>query len=408
MDQVLIVSADGHVGPQEEEYRPFLERRHHDVFDEYLRIRRPTTLADLNTPESLRRHEARWVETGKHVSMGDPHRRIEVLEAEGAVAEILFPDRTRNDEIPFSAAPGPGAPPPLRWAGEQAYNRWLAAFCSAHPGRFGGLVAVQSYLDVPGAVAEIRWAAEQPGIRGVMLPGVEPDGGSWLDEENEAIWHACADSGLAVHFHVGAGAPPPGGQHYPATVEGGMIATFEGWFWTQRALWWLIYGGVLERHPTLRVVFTETGSAWVADRLASMDWFYDVPYKLESLNRVMPRRPTEYFRRQCAIGSSILSRVDIERRGEIGIGNMMFGLDVPHFEGTGDMTLPYLQRTFGAAGVAEADARAILGLNAVRFYGFDLDELTAVASRVGPSITDVLDAQEDDGDPDFHWIRRPA
>ena len=74
-----------------------------------------------------------------------------------------------------------------------------------------------------------------------------------------------------------------------------MIATFEGWFWAQRALWWLIYGGVLERHPQMRVVFTETGSAWVADKLGTMDWFTGVPYKLKAANLVVPGMPSEYF-----------------------------------------------------------------------------------------------------------------
>ena len=37
-------------------------------------------------------------------------------------------------------------------------------------------------------------------------------------------------------------------------------------WWAHRALWHLIFGGVLERHPDLQFVFTEQGTAWVPDR----------------------------------------------------------------------------------------------------------------------------------------------
>jgi predicted TIM-barrel fold metal-dependent hydrolase len=405
-----MVSADGHVGPREEMYRNFLERRYHEAFDEYLQYRTPVTLADLNEPFALDRHIRQWVDTGKFESMWDSDKRIEVLEREGAAAEVLFPDKTRDDEIPFSDAPYPGCSTELRMAGERAYNRWLAAYCAPHATRLAGLASLTAFDDVEATLTELAWVAEQPGLRGVMLPGVGPDRGDWLDECYEPVWSMCEDAGLIVHFHVGAGAPPKGGHHYPRTRAGGMIATFEGWFWAQRALWWLIYGGVLERHPDMRVVFTETGSSWVADKLATMDWFTGVPYKLKAANIVVPRQPSEYFRRQCAIGSSILSLQDVERRHAIGVENMMFGLDIPHLEGTATVTLEYLQRTFGAAGVPEDEARAILGDNAVRIYGFDPAELQAVAARVGPDIDDVLcrPPTGDDDNPDFHWIRRPA
>jgi predicted TIM-barrel fold metal-dependent hydrolase len=410
MGAVLIVSADGHVGPNEEAYRDFLEPRYREAFDDYMRVRTPVSLADLNEPDALARHLQQWVDTGKATSMGNSDKRIEVLAAEGAVAEVLFPDKTRDDEIPFSDAPYPGCSTELRVAGERAYNRWLASYCEPHATRLAGLASLTTFDDIDATLAELAWVADQPGLRGAMLPGVGPDRGDWLDPSYERVWSTCEETGLVVHFHVGAGAPPKGGPHYPHTRAGGMIATFEGWFWAQRALWWLIYGGVLERHPTLRVVFTETGSAWVAEKLATMDWFTGVPYKLKAANIVVPRTPSEYFRRQCAVGSSIMSLEDLRRRHAIGVDNMMFGLDVPHLEGTASITLPYLQRTFGALGVPEHEARAILGENAVRIYGFDHEELEAAAAGVGPAIDDVLRPPDPGGedDPDFYWICRPA
>ena len=38
-------------------------------------------------------------------------------------------------------------------------------------------------------------------------------------------------------------------------------------WWAHRALWHLIFAGVMERHPALQFVFTEQGTAWIPDEL---------------------------------------------------------------------------------------------------------------------------------------------
>src|SRR5215210_7869795 len=62
----------------------------------------------------------------------------------------------------------------------------------------------------------------------------------------------------------------------------------------------LIAGGVLERFPGLRLVFSESGGGWFASWLEDMDSHYH-----SSTRRWVPWlkvAPSEYFRRQCLIG----------------------------------------------------------------------------------------------------------
>jgi seryl-tRNA(Sec) selenium transferase len=47
-----------------------------------------------------------------------------------------------------------------------------------------------------------------------------------------------------------------------------MMFLLEVTWWAHRALWHLIYSGVMERHPDLQFVFTEQGTAWIPDELA--------------------------------------------------------------------------------------------------------------------------------------------
>ena len=96
--------------------------------------------------------------------------------------------------------------------------------------------------------------------------------------------------------------------------------------------------------------------------------------------------PTDYFRRNCAIGASCMPRSDAEIRHDIGMAQIMWGSDYPHPEGTWPHTGPKMIETF--KGLPEDDIAAMLGGNAIDFYGFDADQLSKVAQRVGPRRAD--------------------
>ena len=74
-------------------------------------------------------------------------------------------------------------------------------------------------------------------------------------------------------------------------------------------------------------------------------------------------------------------------RYDIGVENMMFGSDYPHVEGTWPRTYDWVRATLG--GIPEDEQRLILGANAARLYDFDLDELDAIAQRVGIPVPDL-------------------
>jgi hypothetical protein len=57
-------------------------------------------------------------------------------------------------------------------------------------------------------------------------------------------------------------------------------------------------------------------------------------------------------------------------------------------EGTWPNTADWLRFTF--AGVAEHEARLVLGENAIAMYGLDSAKLQVVADRVGPAVDDIL------------------
>ena len=69
-------------------------------------------------------------------------------------------------------------------------------------------------------------------------------------------------------------------------------------------------------------------------------------------------------------------------RAAIGLGNIMWGSDYPHPEGTWPETRAQLLENF--RGVPEPELAALLGGNALRVYGFDAGKLAPLAARIGP------------------------
>jgi hypothetical protein len=104
--------------------------------------------------------------------------------------------------------------------------------------------------------------------------------------------------------------------------------------------------------------------------------------KLASFGEHMKRRPSEYFDTNCFVGGSTAKRRELGDRYQIGVGNILWGNDFPHPEGSWPHTREWLTHMF--ADVPEDETRVMLGEAAVEMFGFDREELAAVARRVGP------------------------
>jgi predicted TIM-barrel fold metal-dependent hydrolase len=175
-------------------------------------------------------------------------------------------------------------------------------------------------------------------------------------------------------------------------------------WWAHRALWHLIFGGVLERHPDLQLVFTEQGTSWIPETLGTLDYFFsrmgssagsqEQEWGAEVVGK-MSLRPSEYWARQCHVGSSFMRPAEAALRHVVGIDKIMWGSDYPHKESSYPFSRAALRRTF--AGIDVAEVQQMLGGNAASLYGFDVDGLGEVAAHVGPTheeIDQVLTAEE--------------
>jgi predicted TIM-barrel fold metal-dependent hydrolase len=383
-DRYTVISADCHAGADLPDYKPYLERRYHDEFDAW-------AATYVNPYEDLLTDSAdrNW----------DSERRLAELEADGIVAEVVFP----NTVPPFFPSGSLTAPAPtaadfeLRWAGLRAHNRWLADFCAAAPGRRAGVCQIL-LNDVEEAVKEIRRAVRAGLKGGVLLPGTPP--GSGLPElyslDYDPIWAVCAELDVPVNHHAGSASPPLGDE--PAARAVFMVETT--WF-SHRALWHLIFGGAFRRHPGLKLVLTEQGSGWIPGVLDMLDYYHGRLVRAATRRATAESRfgaglaghmggaPSEVWRDNCYVGASFMRPHEVPLRHRIGIDKIMWGSDYPHDEGTHPYSREALR--FAYAGVPRQEAAAMLGGNAARVYGFDLGLLDPVAAKVGPTVAELAE-----------------
>jgi predicted TIM-barrel fold metal-dependent hydrolase len=388
-ERLTIISADTHGGADLLGYKPYLASKWHDEFDRWA----PT-------------FESAWTDADDddfHLNY-DSDRRLAALEADGISAEVVFP----NTYPPFfpgksltGSLPSTAEEFDRTWAGLSAHNRWLVDFCTQVPGRRKGVIQILPN-DVDVAVAEVRWAAEQPEICGALLASVPPNTIDPLySPRYDALWATLVDVGMPLVTHAGSGAPalPDDPASMPITI-------YEYAFWSHRTIWHLVFGGVFERFPDLDFVITEQGGCkWLGMLSAALDAKFDAltdPKKrtVKFDNTAMterPMRPSDYIRRNCWLGASFLQVFDVPHRHDVNVERVMWGSDFPHREGTTPYTREALRA--GMHDVPVDEIRSIVGGAAAGLYGFDLAALAPVADRVGPTVEEIatpLDVIPDD------------
>ncbi len=230
------------------------------------------------------------------------------------------------------------------------YNRWMAAYCRPHGGRLAG-VALVPIEDVAASV-EILREAKQLGLVAAMIPACLRERN--LDHPSlEPFFRACEalDLGVGVHGAPGIHLPKLGSERFDNYLQ---VHCLSFPFDMMVATTALVMGGVLERHPRLRVALLESGVGWLPYFLDRMDEHF------EKRGRLVPgvkREPSEYVARgqlfiSCEPEESALP-LAVER---VGAEHIMYASDYPHWDGD----FPESTRPLRERGDLSDSARALI------------------------------------------------
>lgn len=242
------------------------------------------------------------------------------------------------------------------------YNQWIARYTAQGQGRLHG-VGIVPLQDLGAAVPMLR-EIKDLGLVAVTVPPALRDRN--LDHPSlDTFFRECAALDLAVGVHGAPGmhVPTPGADRFDNYVQVHCVS-FP--FDQMLALTALILGGVLERHPRLRVAFLEAGVGWVPYFIERMDEHF------EKRGKQVPgckRPPSEYVARgQCYFSCEPEERGIAAACEAIGDDRIMYASDYPHWDSDFPHTVaPIRERTD-----LSDDAKArVLGANALRFYGID-------------------------------------
>jgi hypothetical protein len=128
-DRYVIISADAHAGLPCEEYRPYLDPRYTEQFDEFLAERHAMRDDQMKLNYD---YITEWETTHEEGLRGafDAEQRDKEMDADGVAAEVIFPDAdaiTGMESPPFGAGLSAGTiqDPELAFAGARAHNPLL-------------------------------------------------------------------------------------------------------------------------------------------------------------------------------------------------------------------------------------------------------------------------------------------
>ena len=229
-------------------------------------------------PRFLNRRNDAFPPNGRDAGSDADFTRMQLLDEWNVVYAILNP--------PQKAAPQLN--PELGAAVATALNDWQVAEWLDKDSRFrASLVTNYEHADL--AVAEIARRADDPRFVQVNFTGrpSEPMG----RRKYWPIYAACEEHSLAVMTHAfGSGGHPITGAGWPSYYLEDHVGPAQS---MEANLISLVFEGVFERFPGLRVISAENGFGWVPSLLWRMD------HAFELMHGEVPhlkRRPSEYVR----------------------------------------------------------------------------------------------------------------
>jgi len=242
------------------------------------------------------------------------------------------------------------------------YNDWLTEWCGHAPGRLRAVALLD--VDHVGAAVDELERARARGAAGALIPVSPPVGRPYHDPAYDPLWSTAAECGVPLSLHIATNRPP--GEWRILWSQWGFQGADR---FVRDSLAQMVFGGVFDRHPELRVVSVEHEVSWVPHFLDRIDETYTQRTPRGDWYRFADDAlPSDHFRRNVLL-SFIEDRLVVPMRAEIGVDNLMWGSDYPHTESTFPRSTAIVDALF--AGVPEADRRAMTASTAAAVYGFD-------------------------------------
>lgn len=250
----------------------------------------------------------------------------------------------------------------------RAYNDWLAEFCAHDTSRLKGVAMIN--LDDPAEGAAELERCRDMGLSGAMISVAPPEAVPYVDPVYDRFWAAAQSLEMPLSLHTATDRLDPEGRDRVVRRHVLQTALVNKDVECRQVLLDLIFSGVFERFPGLRVGSVEHELAWIPQLLQQSDFTY-----LHRPSYGNPIRfsdgmiPSDFWKRNC-FASFQEDASGVRERSLIGVGTLLWGNDYPHTESTFPKSQQILAEIL--AGVSVEEATRIVRTNAADLYGFDV------------------------------------
>ena len=257
----------------------------------------------------------------------------------------------------------------------RAYNDWMAEFCSVSPQNLKGVAMLNNY-DPEDAVLELE-RCKRLGFAGGIIsvyPGREQHYGQ---ARYERLWATAASHEFPLSLHVLTNHNGPYGVPFDQ-VDYSLRANAD--YWVRMSLSDMIFNGVFDRYPRLRIESSEHEAAWIPYFRWQLDWIYEHRILKRRQSAKLQRPPSAYLSENVFV-SIIYDNLAIAQHELIGADRMMWGSDFPHEQSTHPHSLEAANTLL--AELDRNDAEQIAFGTTAKLYGFDLDHPKLQSPRAG-------------------------
>lgn len=271
-------------------------------------------------------------------ALTDLDTRLHAMDRSGVDVQLVSPVSLHHHDW---------AEPELARRIARTVNERTAKVCAAAPARLVGLG--QAPMQHPGLAAdELSYAVEQLGLRGIVITTTAGER-KLSHPELERVWERAEELGAIVFVHPwGCSLGARLDEHYLANTVGQPTET-------TLALSQLIFAGVLDRYPRLRLLAAH-GGGYLPFYIGRSDHAWRVRPEART-----PRRPPSAYLRRIFFDSLVYEPRALEALvAAAGAGQVLLGTDYPFDMGVDDP----LDRLAAADGLSAADRTAIRGATA--------------------------------------------
>ena len=297
---------------------------------------------------------------GAHRGGWDPAQRVKDMDQDGVAGDVLY--TTLGFRMFWIKHAG------FQRACFRVYNDWLAEFCSYAPKRFKGLALISLY-DPNEAAKDLAECAKK-GLAGAVIWASPPEELPFHSEVYDPFWAAAEELGTPLSLHEFAGLK---WVDWDSNAKKRTIAAAINSHEVEQTFATMIFSGVLERFPRLRIVSAELNCGWLPYFLRRMDERFETRGARvhgHAFSTKLTMKPSEYFRRQL-YATFIDDTFGIAHRHDVGVENILWSSDFPHSATFWPHSREKIAQDF--QGVGEDDKRKILSLNTAKLYGFEVD-----------------------------------